>query len=130
MNKSVEAGTTPRSRFKHIGYAAVLIAALMAPFAFGALAWAQSEHFPNARETDEQLLELYDQAADVCVRSQSRDVQVAVACLSMSVYGMALNERGLCRGREDEVNAFHEWHECEAGSLRFDEVELPCGLLT
>ncbi|WP_144861276.1 hypothetical protein [Mesorhizobium sp. J18] len=88
---------------------------------------AETSHFSDATETDEQLKELYDQAADLCLRNPSRDVQVIVACTSMSIYGMALNERGLCRGKENQANAFAEWHKCEADSLRFPEIELPAG---
>jgi hypothetical protein len=87
----------------------------------------QARHFPEARETNEQLIALYDSAADLCVRNPNRDVEVAVACQSMAIYGMALNERGMCRGKQDEANAYHAWHECEADSMRFPEVELPPG---
>jgi type IV pilus biogenesis protein CpaD/CtpE len=88
---------------------------------------AQTQHFPDARETNERLIALYDKAADLCVRNPNRDVEVAVACQSMAIYGMALNERGLCRGKQDEANAFHRWHACEAGSMRFPQVDLPAG---
>ncbi|TKT69453.1 hypothetical protein [Aquamicrobium sp. LC103] len=90
-------------------------------------AWTHTEHFPEAQETNEQLIALYDAAADLCVRSPSRDVEVAVACQSIAIYGMALNERGMCRGKKDEANAFHKWHECQTDSMRFPEVEVPAG---
>lgn len=86
---------------------------------------AQTGHFREARETNERLIALYDEAADRCVRNPHRDVAVAVACQSMAIYGMALNERGMCRGKQDEANAFHNWHECEARSMRFPQVDLP-----
>lgn len=88
---------------------------------------AQTQHFLDARETNERLIALYDKAADLCVRNPNRDVEVAVACQSMAIYGMALNERGLCRGKQDEANAFHRWHACEAGSTRFPQIGLPEG---
>lgn len=100
-------------------------ATILAIAALSQPASAQTGHFPHARETNEQLIALYDKAADLCVRNPHRDVEVAVACQSMAIYGMALNERGMCRGKQDEANAFHKWHECEAGSMRFPEVELP-----
>lgn len=102
-------------------------AAFLVILALGQPASAQTGHFPDARETNEQLIALYDAAADLCVRNPSRNVEVAVACQSMAIYGMALNERGMCRGKQDEPNAFHEWHECGADSMRFPEVELPAG---
>ncbi|KAB2872951.1 MAG: hypothetical protein F9K43_06900 [Bauldia sp.] len=88
---------------------------------------AENGRFAEATETDAQLLELYDQAGDLCLRNPSRDVRVVVACTSMTIYGMALNERGLCHGRENQANAFAEWHRCGADSLRFPEIELPAG---
>ena len=102
-------------------------AAFLVILALGQTAWSQTGHFPHARETNEQLTALYDTAADLCVRNPNRDVEVAVACQSMAIYGMALNERGMCRGKQDEANAFRKWHECEADSLRFQEVDLPAG---
>jgi len=50
---------------------------------------------------------------------------VIVACLSRSVYGAALNERGWCLGREGEANAETEWHECGQGSMRFAPFTVP-----
>lgn len=102
-------------------------AALLALLAWAAPVCAQAGHFPDARESDERLLALYHGAADLCVRNPNRDVEVAVACQSMAIYGMALNERGMCLGKKDEANAMHKWHECEADSMRFPEVELPAG---
>lgn len=37
----------------------------------------------------------------------------------MIIYGLALNERGWCHGRQDEANAQKDWHICESGSDRF-----------
>ena len=88
---------------------------------------AQVNHFPDARESDERLLELFENTGDLCVRNRSHDVQVAVACYSMGIYGMALNERGLCFGKENEANAFAEWHPCESGSRYFPNLDLPSG---
>ncbi|KFC63845.1 hypothetical protein FG93_05353 [Bosea sp. LC85] len=80
--------------------------------------------FPGATETDEQLKRLYDDAGDVCLRNPSRDVRVAVACKSMTIYGLALNERGWCYGRQSEANAQKDWHRCGADSDRFSLDQL------
>lgn len=105
------------------GTAAIAFAAL---FAVGKVG-AQVNHFSGASETPEQLLEFFEQTGDRCVHSRSRDVQVAVACYSMGIYGMALNERGMCFGKENEANAAAEWHACESGSRHFPELEIPSG---
>ena len=100
-------------------------AAFLVILAWAAPAWAQVGHFPDARESNEKLLSLYDAAADLCIRNPNRDVEVAVACQSMAIYGMALNERGMCLGKKSEPNAMHKWHACTIDSMRFSEVELP-----
>jgi hypothetical protein len=99
-------------------------ATLLTILAWAAPAWAQAGHFPDARESNEKLMSLYDDAADLCVRNPNRDVEVAVACQSMAIYGMALNERGMCLGKKGEANAMHKWHACTANSMRFSAVEL------
>ncbi|WP_332711955.1 hypothetical protein [Pelagibacterium mangrovi] len=88
---------------------------------------ALAQQFSEATETDEELIALYDQAGDLCLRNPSRDVEVAVACYSMQIYAMALNERDLCYGREEEANAVMEWHQCEETSFRAPEIDLPEG---
>lgn len=80
---------------------------------------ADEKLFDGASESDEQLRTLYEEAGDICLRNPSRDVQVAVACKAMTIYGLALNERGWCFGRTHEANAEKDWHECEANSDRF-----------
>ena len=88
---------------------------------------AQTGHFPDARESNEKLLSLHDGAADLCLRNPNRNVEIAAACQSMAIYGMVPNERCMCLGRKDEANAFHQWHGCEADSMRFPQVERPSG---
>lgn len=73
---------------------------------------SEEKRFAGATETNEQLMELYEQAGDTCLRNPSHDVRVTVACMSMTVYGLALNERGWCYGKNHEANAFKGWHEC------------------
>lgn len=85
---------------------------------------AQEKRFADATETNQKLMDLYEHAGDICLRNPSRDVQVTVACMSMTVYGLALNERGLCYGKRDEANAFKKWHECQEDSDRFSESSL------
>lgn len=85
---------------------------------------AREKRFADATETNQRLMNLYEQAGDICLRNTSRDVRVAVACISMTVYGLALNERGLCYGKRDEANAFKKWHECQEDSDRFSESTL------
>ena len=82
------------------------------------------KRFAEATESNEQLISLYEQAGDTCLRNPSRDVQVTVACMSMIVYGLALNERGWCHGKQHEANAVKQWHECQEGSDRFSESSL------
>lgn len=100
---------------------AAALTLLMAVAPSAALAQAEP-FFPEATETDEELIALYDEADSECRLSPSRDVRIAVACHSRSIYGAALNERGWCYGRESEPNAIMEWHKCEADSLRFPEL--------
>lgn len=42
------------------------------------------ERFADATETSEQLMKLFDQAGDTCLRNPSRDVQVTVTCHAMN----------------------------------------------
>jgi len=88
------------------------------------LAAGTQKRFAEATETNEKLMNLYDEAGSLCLHNRSRDVQVAVACKSMTIYGLALNERGWCYGHEHEANAFKGWHECEKNSERFSESTL------
>ncbi len=90
-------------------------------------AWTDARHFPEATETDQELIDLYEEASGLCDHSMGRNVRMAVACVSRNIYGLALNERGLCRGKQDQANAFAQWHECDAQSLRFPLVQLPAG---
>ena len=87
-------------------------------------ATGQEKRFADATETNEQLMDLYEQAGDVCLRNPSPDVQVSVACMSMTVYGLVLNERGWCNGKHHEANAEKKWHECQDDSDRFSEEDL------
>jgi hypothetical protein len=88
-----------------------------------ALALAQNPQiFPDATESDAELIELYDHADAQCRLSTSHDVKNAVACHSRSIYGAALNERNWCFGRETEANAQMVWHECQSDSMRFPEL--------
>lgn len=90
------------------------------------VATAQSGmQFPQATETVPELIELWTGSDSACRLSRSGDVKVAVACLSRSVYGAALNERDWCLGRENDANAEMAWHECEANSLRFPPFDVP-----
>lgn len=87
-------------------------------------AWSQP-HFADATETVPELRALYDAADDVCRLAASQDVKITVACTSRAIYGMALNERGWCYGRDDQANAEMAWHECSENSLRFPVLDLP-----
>ncbi|SFX69100.1 hypothetical protein SAMN04244548_01699 [Paracoccus pantotrophus] len=80
---------------------------------------AEEKLFAEATESDQRLKELHHEAGDLCLRNPSRDVEVVVACKAMIIYGLALNERGWCHGRQDEANAQKDWHICESGSDRF-----------
>ncbi len=99
------------------------LAALATLSLWSAPGYAQSAmQFPDATETVPELIDLYDEADSACRLSTSGDVKVAVACSSRAIYGVALNERNWCKGRENEANAVMEWHECEPNSLRFDPL--------
>ena len=82
-------------------------------------AQAEEKLFAEATESDQRLKELHHEAGDLCLKNPSRDVEVVVACKAMIIYGLALNERGWCHGRQDEANAQKDWHICESGSDRF-----------
>lgn len=92
---------------------------MLIPFAAGA-----DKQFADAAETNEKLMKLYDEAGELCLHNPSRDVQVIVACKSMTIYGLALNERGWCYGKQNEANAFKEWHACQKNSVRFSKNTL------
>lgn len=100
------------------------LATLVVGIGFSMHAPAAEKLFSGAQETDGQLQKLYDAAGDLCLRNPSRDVRVAVACKSMTIYGLALNERGWCNGRKQEANAEKQWHRCESDSDRFSVDQL------
>lgn len=102
----------------------VLLSSAFLSAAIAPHAMSEEKHLEGATETNEQLIDFYERAGDVCLRNPSRDVQVIVACKSMTIYGLALNERGWCHGKEDQANAFKAWHECEKDSDRFSESSL------
>ncbi|WP_112585122.1 hypothetical protein [Brucella tritici] len=83
------------------------------------LAVAADGLFAQATETDDELKKLFNQAGDICLHSISHDVRIVVACASMRIYGVALNERDWCFGYRDEPNAQMDWHCCDASSERF-----------
>lgn len=99
----------------------ILIAALvgLAP----SMAVGQEQIFTDATETVPELIELYEAEDSQCRLSMSRDVQIAAACHSRSIYGAALNERDWCFGREAEANAEMSWHECAPDSMRFPPLD-------
>ncbi|TKT69308.1 hypothetical protein [Aquamicrobium sp. LC103] len=89
-------------------------------------AFAQSAmQFPDASETVPELVELWDQSNSTCRGANGGDVRVAAACLSRSVYGVAINERNWCLGKDGQANAEMVWHECETDSLRFPPFDVP-----
>lgn len=85
----------------------------------GLTAVAADRLFAKATETDVQLKRLFEEADDGCLHSRSHDVRVVVACASMRIDGVALNERDWCYGHRDEANAQMDWHRCGANSERF-----------
>lgn len=50
--------------------------------------------FPEASETVPELIELWSESDAGCRLARRDDVKVIAACLTRSVYGAALNERG------------------------------------
>lgn len=86
---------------------------------------AKDLQFPDASETVEELIALWKDSNSTCRGASGGDVKVAAACLSRSVYGVALNERDWCLGKKDQVNAEMTWHECGADSLRFPPFKIP-----
>lgn len=97
----------------------LLLPALLAGAGLGAAAQASDKLFEQATESDAELKALYHEAGGLCLRNRSHDVRVVVACKSMVIYGLALNERGWCHGRRSEPNAVKDWHRCGPGSDRF-----------
>lgn len=91
----------------------------------GAAAAQPAKQFPEATETMPELIEAWKQADSVCRGVPARDVKIAAACLSRSIYGAAINERDWCLGKAGEDNASMEWHECAANSLRFPPFDVP-----
>ncbi|WMT87725.1 hypothetical protein NO932_03705 [Pelagibacterium sp. 26DY04] len=104
---------------KHSRIFAVLASALLAP---GVMA-QETPIFSQATETVEELVELYGEADEQCRLSPSRDVKIAVACHSRTIYGAALNERGWCYGRESQANAEMIWHKCTDDSMHFPPLD-------
>lgn len=86
---------------------------------------ADTKHFPDATETDDQLIQFYQLADTHCRHVNKDDVRTTVGCVSRAIYGMALNERGKCLGKEGDANASMQWHDCEESSLRFEPIEIP-----
>ncbi|MGH6762408.1 MAG: hypothetical protein ACRECW_12570 [Phyllobacterium sp.] len=82
------------------------------------------KHFPDASETVPELITLWNESNSTCRGANGGDVKVAAACLSRSVYGVALNERNWCFGKKDESGAQMEWHACENDSLRFPPFQI------
>ncbi|PQA71826.1 hypothetical protein [Brucella oryzae] len=80
---------------------------------------AADKLFAKATETDHQLKNLFDKAGAICLHSHSHDVRIVVACASMRIYGLALNERDWCYGHRHESNAQMSWYRCDASSERF-----------
>lgn len=105
---------------------AISLLALASPFAGASMAAAQSGmQFPEATETTPELIEAWKQADSDCRSVPASDVKVAVACLSRSIYGAAINERDWCLGTAGDANANMKWHACELDSLRFPFFDVP-----
>lgn len=102
---------------------AVALALLFLPA--GTVSAQQAMQFPDATETAQELIALWEESNSVCRGTGHGDVRVAASCLSRSVYGAALNEREWCFGRKEDAGADMVWHRCEAGSLRFPPFEVP-----
>lgn len=101
----------------------LLLLACATPASFAA---GQSKpRFPDATETVPELIALWEESNSACRAANGGDVKVAAACLSRAVYGVALNERDWCYGRENQANAEMEWHECGQGSLRLPPFDVP-----
>jgi hypothetical protein len=101
------------------------IAAALLLSAAGMASAQQAMRFPDATETAQELIALWEESNSVCRGAARGDVRVAAACLSRSVYGAALNERDWCFGKSEDANADMAWHRCETGSLRFPPFEMP-----
>ncbi len=84
----------------------------------------EQKQFPDASETTPELIELYEDANAICRGNSGNDVKTWANCAARSVYGTALNERDWCYGKEDQVGAEMQWHECEANSLRFKPIDV------
>ncbi|MHA6728610.1 hypothetical protein [Devosia sp. A369] len=100
---------------------ALILALVAAPLA----GVAQGRDFSSAIEPVPVLTQLYDEADSRCRLAKIDSVEVDVACVSSSIYGVALNDKNWCRGRQGQSNAEMDWHECGEDSMRFPPVELP-----
>lgn len=100
---------------------AIAVAGLLSTWA----AQAEDMQFPDASETPEELIALWKESNSTCRGAPGGDVKVAAACLSRSVYGVALNERDWCLGKKDQASAEMTWHKCGADSLRFPPFKVP-----
>ena len=89
------------------------------------VASAHAAVFPNASESNEELIDLWRDADNACRQIKRENVQVAVGCVSRSIYGVALNERGVCLGMNGQANAEMQWHKCTKDSLRFPPFTVP-----
>lgn len=105
-------------------FTGLMLTAVLAVTTGGAAAQSAMQ-FPEASEAVPELIELWNESDAGCRLARRDDVKVIAACLSRSVYGAAVNERGWCLGREGEANAGMEWHECGADSMRFPPFVVP-----
>jgi hypothetical protein len=99
----------------------ILAAAVLALLLAGS-AYAEPQ-FPDASETDEELIELWEDSNETCRGGSGNDVKTWAACAARSVYATATNERDWCYGKEGQASAELEWHRCEENSLRFTPVD-------
>ena len=72
---------------------------------------------PRLRATQVSLIQEWSDANSDC-RGGSDETQVAEGCLLRDELDNQLVSSGLCYGREGEFEAEHEWHLCQADSMR------------
>ena len=80
---------------------------------------------PDATETVPKLIRLWDESNSTCRGARGGAVRVAAACLSRSVYGVALNERDWCFGKKDQSGATMASRQCGDDSMRFPPFHMP-----